>query len=657
MKTITKWMLLVMTVFVMAGLNSCSKGGDDDNGGGGGGNFGKSSVGAWYYQSGKYVLLWDFADGGTVTLHGYEISGDVYYKTMATGTYTKSDNVLTLNIAGDKATATIVDDVMHMDDPDLGAIQLKKLSGSMQTTISTMEAYFDSTQKEVVGEWGMIDKPYAAIITFDATGTGSMMFYAHETRTDTDFKWTRGNNIRLSSDLAGDFSLKFNVKGDVLTIVETYTGSSTPSTYEEHYQRMTPELRAEIEEYINPSSVTIQGSYVRQDGVLGDKGYHVFSVYTSEESGDYIYWFTVDGNGRLSDPHYYDFTVDHTTITLTDQDSGTTYTGTVSRDGSTVTFNGITYVSKTSYTEVPSGSYIEEYREGKEYFSAYITPAVAIMTTHESGTDKNGDGRVTTADDVESVNTYYFWNGYDYVTLCDATWKTVDQLYFNYDGERLTVGEIVMVPTSTDMHPEALTLLAGSTPWSFKAWTWDDSVDGHFWGNMGYHGYSGAELGTEGKGTWWGAAGDDDFQAQAAHSGYATYVGDGNPKAYMTFGHEGKLQSNNKDNSYLRQGLFSISDFNNSDASAYYHGYLNTPEPAILWPYEINSYGNTPTRFEIAYLDGERMTLVYPDNGDFNGSTWTEATFWHFKHDAARDPSAAARPAIPAHIKQKMAIK
>jgi len=59
---------------------------------------------------------------------------------------------------------------------------------------------------------------------------------------------------------------------------------------------------------------------------------------------------------------------------------------------------------------------------------------------------------------------------------------------------------------------------------------------------------------------------------------------------------------------------------------------MNTTAGTILWPYEINSNGNMPTTFEVVYMTGNKMTLVYPDKGDFGSlGGWGEASFWHFK--------------------------
>jgi hypothetical protein len=36
-----------------------------------------------------------------------------------------------------------------------------------------------------------------------------------------------------------------------------------------------------------------------------------------------------------------------------------------------------------------------------------------------------------------------------------------------------------------------------------------------------------------------------------------------------------------------------------------------------------------PEWFDVVYLTGDKMCLVYPDGG--NQSAWGEASYWHFK--------------------------
>ena len=164
MKTITGIVGKIMLAFVLV-LCTMACGGDDTSSGGnegGGGNkpSGNSGVGAWYTQSGNYFLVWDFANTSSVTLHMYEIYGNIYYKTQGTGTYLKNDNAISLTIGGETATATIVDDVMHMNDATMGNFQLKKVTTSVQSSINTMENYFDNLQKQVVDEWYIYNDYY-----------------------------------------------------------------------------------------------------------------------------------------------------------------------------------------------------------------------------------------------------------------------------------------------------------------------------------------------------------------------------------------------------------------------------------------------------------------------------------------------------------------
>lgn len=84
-KIISMMMMATIAVFVSCGGDDATSAGSS----GGDKPSGNSSVGAWYTQSGSYMLVWDFANNGTVTLHMYEIYGDIYYKTQGTGTYSK----------------------------------------------------------------------------------------------------------------------------------------------------------------------------------------------------------------------------------------------------------------------------------------------------------------------------------------------------------------------------------------------------------------------------------------------------------------------------------------------------------------------------------------------------------------------------------------
>ena len=163
-----------------------------------------------------------------------------------------------------------------------------------------------------------------------------------------------------------------------------------------------------------------------------------------------------------------------------------------------------------------------------------------------------------------------------------------------------------------------------------KDWTWDQSVgDGEVWGNMGYCGGSGADVGISGNGKWWGCKTEEDFAGQLQHSNDGSLHGDESMDAYFTLSGEGTIVRHAGDGSVINSGSF---EFDTSVANEWKVANLNTTAGTILWPFEINSGGNMPTTFEVCYLTGDKMTLVYPDGGDFGGlGNWGEATFWHFK--------------------------
>ena len=625
MKKIYSILIMLATILVMM---SC--GGDDASsaGGGGGGEtpIGSSSVGAWYVQSGSYMLVWDFADNGAVTLHLYEISGDVYYKTQASGRYTKKDNTINFTIGGDASSATIIDNVMHLNDPDLGSLQLTKVNSSVQNSINTMEAYFDRTQKEAVGEWYVEDGGMILTIAFDATGRGKIVEYNGADTYEIPFTWSRGNIFSYSSD----YTDKFNIKNGVLTVVET--DNSTNKTYTISFRAMTDDIRLKIEDMQKP--VALSGSYVREGAILGDRGYHVFCIQEQNS----IYWFTVDGDGLVSNPHFYTYEATGSTIKLTDLDSGEILTGTISNGGNTVSFGGITYVKKENTMEVPSGDYEEVNADKREYFSLYVEDGwIAYMCIHE-GSDVNGDGVISDDEVGESVTRYYAWfNSENSIHIVSSSWSdTLGDFYFNNDGTYITIGEIVFARKSSQTRPEIWRMLMGTYD-KAKVWVWDSTINGYYWGVMGYHASSGKDVGLNGTGYYFGYIGDNEIKGHINDF----YYGDGNSNSFMVWRDDGCIISYDADDREIRRGWASFSNYNNSNPNAYHHGYLETSEGCILCPYEVDGYGNMLTHYEIAYVDDNHLTLVYPQNGDFSASPWTSATFWHFKYDPTKSRSSA----------------
>ena len=160
-----------------------------------------------------------------------------------------------------------------------------------------------------------------------------------------------------------------------------------------------------------------------------------------------------------------------------------------------------------------------------------------------------------------------------------------------------------------------------------KDWTWDGSIgSGEVWGNMGYMPGSGASVGLEGNGKWWGCLTEEDFAGQLQHSNDGKLHGDESESAYFTLTGEGTIVRHAGDGSVINSGVFSIDKVDGDDWKV---GTLNTTAGTILWPFEINSGGNMPTWFDIVYLTSDKMCLVYPDGG--SQGSWGEATYWHFK--------------------------
>ena len=162
-----------------------------------------------------------------------------------------------------------------------------------------------------------------------------------------------------------------------------------------------------------------------------------------------------------------------------------------------------------------------------------------------------------------------------------------------------------------------------------KDWTWDQSITGAVWGNMGYCGGAGADVGLTGNGQWWGCTNEADFSGQLNHSNDGALHGDESMDAYFTLSNEGTIVRHAGNGSVINNGTFEIVPVSGNEWKV---ADMNTTAGTILWPFEINSGGNMPTTFEVVYLTNDKMTLVYPDGGDFGSlGGWGEATFWHFK--------------------------
>ena len=168
-----------------------------------------------------------------------------------------------------------------------------------------------------------------------------------------------------------------------------------------------------------------------------------------------------------------------------------------------------------------------------------------------------------------------------------------------------------------------------------KDWTWDPSVTGAVWGNMGYCGGAGTDVGKTGNGQWWGIDSSAEFNNQLQHSEGGVNHGDGDLDAYMTITPDGTITSYAADGSVVRNGSYELTEITGNEWKV---GELKTD--AILWPWIINTNATLPSAcgwgngaYEVVYLSGSQMTLVYPGSeaAEKGLGSWSEATFWHFK--------------------------
>ena len=203
--------------------------------------------------------------------------------------------------------------------------------------------------------------------------------------------------------------------------------------------------------------------------------------------------------------------------------------------------------------------------------------------------------------------------------------QTVYFKYINANLEEVVATHEFTVQVAAELKPEIR--LIASNDYGKKTWKWDPSITGAVWGNMGYCGGAGKDVGISGNGQWWGVTSTDEFNQQLQHSTDGVNQGDGDLNAYMVFTEDGVLNAYDATGKVIRTDGYSIENYNPS--GEWKVGDLVTK--AILWPYEINSGANIPGRYEICYLTSDKMTLVYPDGGDFGSlGNWGEATFWHF---------------------------
>lgn len=169
-----------------------------------------------------------------------------------------------------------------------------------------------------------------------------------------------------------------------------------------------------------------------------------------------------------------------------------------------------------------------------------------------------------------------------------------------------------------------------------RAWTYN-AIDGATWGNCGYIGVGGQANVAAGEipGYWWGCVAEDLETSQVQHAGGVAY-GYGSEDAYMVFDNAmGTVTSYAADGSVIASSPYAVENFDwtalhDADNPRYPMGTLTTgTDSGILFPFIINSGGQKAGEWEIVYLDGTLMTLIYKGGNSEWG--WGEATWWRFQ--------------------------
>jgi len=204
--------------------------------------------------------------------------------------------------------------------------------------------------------------------------------------------------------------------------------------------------------------------------------------------------------------------------------------------------------------------------------------------------------------------------------------QTVYFRYINQNGEEVTASKEFTLAVASDLAPEVKLLASNDGK---KTWKWNTNApDGQVWGNMGSDGnYNGEKLALTGDGKWWGVTSEEEFMGQLNHTNDGKAHGDESMDATMVFTEDGMIYCYDAEGKQIRSGKYEVKNYDPTRSSGAI-GILHTEAGSILFPYEINSGGNMPTDFEIAYLTPGRMVLVYPDKGAW--VDWQEATFWQF---------------------------
>ncbi len=260
---------------------------------------------------------------------------------------------------------------------------------------------------------------------------------------------------------------------------------------------------------------------------------------------------------------------------------------------------------------------------------AYQSGSYSVSNYNPAGEWKVGDLVTTSILWPYQIN--WKQNGFDPVPgTYEIVYLTPDKMTLVYPdgGNQGAWGEATFWHFCSNSDIEGMAVGYGAA--AEKSWTWDPSISGAVWGNMGYQPGDGASVGTAGNGQWWGVTSEEEFAGQLQHSEDGALHGDESMDAYFTLDGQGNITRHAGDGSVINKGTYSFDIVEGSDWKV---ADMNTTAGTILWPYQINwkqnGFDPCPTKFEVVYLTGDKMTLVYPDGG--SQGAWGEASFWHFK--------------------------
>ncbi len=197
----------------------------------------------------------------------------------------------------------------------------------------------------------------------------------------------------------------------------------------------------------------------------------------------------------------------------------------------------------------------------------------------------------------------------------------------NNKNEKSDVTKTVSVWVKSDLDPE-IKLLLGEA--GRKKWAWAE--DGYeVWGNAGNTGSGASYAAKSVDGKWWGVLESAELaNSQMGHCAGDETLGalDAATGSYMELDEDGNIISYTAEGSQIRKSSYTITGYNTERTAGWQLGTFSTAAPAVLWPYSINENGKQVTEFDLMYLDGNHMTLVYT-KGNGAGS-WGEITYWRF---------------------------